>query len=105
MQAEHPELIDAIKENESGVMAVWFDKAGAVPHNLYIYYCWVSAGDNRYVAICGASKYSVDTKLEVWVMAGAVVLAVLVAVYMMISLMLVTYIKYTYESVYGEKQE
>jgi len=88
---DYPDLVEAIWENDRGSMIVRFDGEGVTPHDLRIYYRWVTENSEsrRLLVVAGVSAFSVDTRIGDWIAWGAVALIIVAAVAIIGSVMLI----------------
>ena len=67
---EYPEFVEMVDLYRCGELTMWFDKPGAAPQNIHVYFRWV----DDLLAVVGVSKYSVDTRISGGVQSGAIAL-------------------------------
>jgi len=92
---EFPAFLQAVSENERGEATVWFEKEGAVPHRLHLYFRWIPTDEtlqNRLLMIVGVSKFSVNTGISSGVTYGAAALIAVSAVFIVGSVVLLSYV-------------
>ena len=92
---EYPELVGSVRSSMRGETSIWFDKEGAIPQTVHIYYRWVptdNSSENKLLVILGVSKYSVDTSFESWIIYGAVSLIIISAVLIISAVVLLCYL-------------
>jgi len=88
---EYPALVQAVRSNECGEAAVWFDKEGTVPHTLHLYYRWIPTDEtveNRLLMVVGVSKFSINAEISSGVTYGAAALIAVSAVFIVGSVVL-----------------
>jgi len=97
----YPEIVSAIMSRENGTYKLWFDKEGATPHDLYIYYRWIPTDkslDNRLLVMIGVSKYSVNTNIGAWITYGALALIIISAIFIIGAVILLCQLGYIYNN-------
>jgi len=97
---EYSALVQAVSENERGEITVWFEKEGAIPHRLHLYFRWIPTDEtlqNRLLMIVGVSKYSINTGIGSGVTYGAAALIAVSAVFIVGSVVLLSYVQGMYD--------
>jgi len=73
------DFVEAIKTNETGDFIMPFKPNGAKERDMYIHYQWLpsdAAMANRVLAVVAISKYTINTRVSMWVQITAVLLVI-----------------------------
>ena len=73
------DFVEAIKTNETGDFIMPFKPNGAKERDMYIHYQWLpsdAAMENRVLAVVAISKYTINTRVSMWVQITAVLLVI-----------------------------
>ena len=69
-----PEFIEAVKSNESGKLVLPFTPAGSKERDMYLHFRWLpsdSALPHRLLVVVAISKYTINTRISMWVQIAA----------------------------------
>ena len=72
-----PSYVEAVKATETGDLILPFTPPGSEERDMYLHYQWIpsdSALPHRFLAVVAISKYTISTKVSMWVQLAAVLL-------------------------------
>ena len=80
---EFPDFIQAVMSNESGNLVLPFTPPGSEERNMHLHFRWMPSDKvlpHRLLGVVAISKYTINTKISMWVQVAAVLLVIATAI-------------------------
>ena len=83
---EYPELVEAIRTQDSGELTIRFDKPDIPTHDVSVYFRWVPSdpsAEHKLLVMIGVSRFTIDQKTVRWVQIGDAALIIFAALFVL----------------------